>query len=180
MRRSNKTKHSRLGGVRGIFALLIGVSGIAAAAGSACGGSSEVKDAGIVDTGASDTGVSDTGLVDTGPKDTGCDAPDLLTLMVPDATTEAGVNPAKCFGCIQMNCMALLGMCNMDCTCRTTIAQLPTCVAMKGGPLQQAVLACTQGLDPQYLIGLAGCAGGCGPACGVTGEGGTDAGDGGG
>jgi hypothetical protein len=166
--------------VRGIFALLIGVSGIAAAAGSACGGSSEVKDAGATDTGSgNDTGVSDTGVVDTGPKDTGCDAPDLLTLMVPDATTEAGINPAKCYGCIQMSCMSLLGMCNMDCACRTTIAQLPECVAMQGGSLQQAVLACTQGLDPQYLIGLAGCAGGCGPACGITGEGGTDAGGGG-
>src|SRR5437773_152250 len=97
MRRSKKQNNVTPHAVRGIFALLIGVSGIAAAAGSACGGSSEVKDAGVLDTGV-DTG-SDTGVVDTGPKDTGCDAPDLLTLMVPDATTEAGVNPAKCYGC---------------------------------------------------------------------------------
>lgn len=173
--RRNKNKS-----FRGVLLLAIGACGIGAAAASACGGSSEVKDAGVVDTGVSDTGVTDTGVADMGVKDTGCDAPDLLTLMVPDATTEAGINPATCYGCIRMNCMSLLGMCNMDCTCRQTIAELPACVAMQGGSLQQAVLACTQGLDPQYLIGLAGCAGGCGPACGVTGEGGTDAGDGGG
>lgn len=154
--------------------LFIALASIGLAAGSftaACGGDSEVKDAGPDGTMQVDTGI-DTG-VDTGVKmDAGCDAPDLTTLMVPDATTEAGVNPAVCFGCIQKNCMPLLQMCNMDCFCRQTIAALPSCVAMQGGSLQQAVLACTQGLDPQYLLGLAQCAGGCGPQCGVMPEGG--------
>jgi hypothetical protein len=159
--------------------LLLGLGATGLAVGSftaACGGSSDVKDAGGMDaTMMVDTGV-DTGSPDTGKMDSGCDAPDLLTLMLPDASGEGGVNQAACYGCIRTNCMSLLQMCNMDCFCRTTIAQLPGCVAMQGGSLQQAVLACTSGLDPQYLLGLAQCAGGCGPACGYNPS---DGGDGG-
>ena len=162
--------------MRGVKSLLIVVvfgSSALAALGAACGGSSEVKDAGP-DVVAMDSPPADTG-VDTGIKDAGCDAPDLLTLMVPDAAIDGGGNQAACYNCIRTNCMSLLMMCNADCTCRTTLAQLPGCIAMGMGPLQQRVLACTSGLDPQYLLGLAGCAGNCGPPCGYTPP--SDAGD---
>lgn len=165
---------------KALFALVVCGSSVMAALGAllpaACGGSSDVKDSGP-DVVADNAPPQDTGI-DTGvAKDSGCDAPDLLTLMLPDGSVDGGANPAVCYNCIRMNCMSLLAMCNMDCTCRTTIGQLPSCIAMQGGSLQQAVLACTSGLDPQYLIGLAGCAGGCGPACGINPS---DAGDGGG
>jgi hypothetical protein len=161
--------------LKGLFALVIVGSASIAALGAACGGSSETKDAGMDVVTNPDTGVSDTGVVDTGPKDSGCDAPDLLTLMVPDAAFGDGGNQAKCYDCFKQNCMSLLATCNKDCACRTTLAELPGCIAMQGGNLQSAVLACTQGLDTSYLIQLT-CALPCGPACGYTPP--TDAGGG--
>ncbi len=170
---------------KALFALVLCGSSVMAALGSACGGSSEVKDAGP-DVVADNAMPVDTG-VDTGAKDAGCDAPDLLTFMAPDAAIGDGGNQAACYNCIRSACMSVLTMCNMDCSGRTIIAGLPGCLPgelMKNmGDYQKAFLACTldKGLEIGFLAQLT-CAQNCGKPCGYNpppGDAAADAPDGG-
>lgn len=162
-----------------LVVVLFGGAGLAGL-GAACGGSSDVKDAGpdvTTDTGTPDTGPADTGVKDTGVKDAGCDANiDLLDASVPDATLDGGINVGACYGCLRSACMSVLQMCNMDCACKEGIVELLGCLQMSGD-LQGCISSSS--LDTSYILALAGCGGGCASTCGVSTDASLDAPDGG-
>lgn len=160
--------------------ILVGAAGcwVGALSISSCSGGTTGGDDAAADTTAPD--VQKEAAADTGPKDSGpgpcaVDA-DLNNLQVPDATIDGGVNPAACYGCIKTACPQVIAKCNVDCACKTTLADFPNCIAMGNG-----LLTCAGGLDPQYLTDLAACGFGCVGVCGVNaGDGGPkDASDGG-
>jgi hypothetical protein len=138
------------------------------------------------------------------PQDTGSDACaiDASLSDIPDAAIgDAGATTETCFSCIQTNCGSELTACNADCTCKTDVATLITCIASGAGAetCGAGVLGGNDTAATALLECIAGpLLGGSGPGCltqcgftlpgdgggheggeAGTAEGGTDGGDGG-